>query len=131
MDEALPVADPVVVVVDDDAFVGRAIACMLEQARGAHVLTARNGEEGLALLQTVVPDLVLVDVDMPGMSVLELCRRLHEHPATAHAHVYLLTGILPGPALLAQLKPYVIRVLSKPPDPVELVHALDQCRNME
>lgn len=131
MADACSPVSPLVMVVDDDAFVGRAIACILQEARGAHVLLARSGDEALALLQTVVPDLVLADVNMPGMSVLELCWCLHEHPLASRAPVYLLTGMIPGEALLAQLRPYVKRLLSKPPDPVELVHALDQARNME
>lgn len=131
MTESEAAADPVVMVVDDDAFVGRAIACILREARRAQVLLARDGEEALAVLQAVVPDLVLVDVNMPGMGVVELCRRLHVHPAAGRAPLYLLTGMIPGESLLAQLQPYVERILNKPPDPVELVHALDRARNME
>lgn len=131
MPSSAPVAAPVVMAVDDDSFVGRAVACILQEARRAQVHVARSGDEALALLEGVVPDLVLLDINMPGMEIVELCRRLRAHPTACHAAICVLTGMLPGPELVARLQPYVTRLLTKPPDPVELVRALDECRKRE
>lgn len=55
------------------------------------VLTADNGPEGLKLAALLKPDLILLDVMMPGMDGLEVCRKLRSQPATAKIPVVLLT----------------------------------------
>jgi len=116
----------VVLVIDDDAFVGCAVACILQEARQAQVYRARTANQALPLAATVCPDLILCDVQMPGMSVLELCRGLREDGATRQIPIYLLTGVMVGDRSLESLSPYVQGVLSKPPDPAELVAVFDR-----
>ena len=70
--------------------------------------------------------MILCDVQMPGMSVLELCRGLREDGATRQIPIYLLTGVMVGDRSLESLSPYVQGVLSKPPDPAELVAVFDR-----
>jgi CheY-like chemotaxis protein len=117
---------PVVVVADDDAFVGRAVACILREVHQAQVHMARCGEEALAAALLLTPDLILSDVHMPGMSVLDLCRQLRAAPQTRETPIYLLTGVLVGDPELGEVRQYVQGVLNKPPDPVELRAVLDQ-----
>ena len=54
---------------------------------------ARDGEKALALAQQEPPDLVLLDVMMPGMSGLEVCRRLKADPATAQVPVLFVSAL--------------------------------------
>ncbi len=66
-----------ILVVDDD----RKIRAMLRRAlsaEGYEVVTAADGYEALAVFDERQPDLVLLDVMMPGLSGIEVCRRLHE-----------------------------------------------------
>lgn len=56
------------------------------------VITASNGQEALSLAVEQQPDLVLTDIVMPGMTGIELCRRLKEEPQTAQIAVILLTA---------------------------------------
>lgn len=114
-----------VLVVDDDVFIGRAVACIFEQARQARVLVARSGAEALPLAETAQPDFMMVDVNMPGMEALELCRRLREVPGLAETPLYVLTGVLPGNEALGPLRQYAHGILNKPPNPGELLAALD------
>ncbi len=56
------------------------------------VKVAHNGERALAVAGDTVPDLVLLDVDMPGMDGFEVCRRLKGDSRTSHVPVIFLTG---------------------------------------
>ena len=64
-------------------------------AKGYSVATAATGEEGLAKLETESPDLVLLDVMMPGLSGYDVCRRIRENPRTALLPVVLVTALDP------------------------------------
>lgn len=64
-----------VLVVDDEAAMRRGI-CLSLTSRGYEVAEARNGEEALASFHERSPDLVLLDINMPGISGVEVCRRI-------------------------------------------------------
>lgn len=114
-----------VLVVDDDAFMTRAVACILEQARQVRAIAAYSGEEALSIAEISQPDLIIIDVNMPGMEALELCQRLRQLPRLAETPLYVLTGVLPGSNALGPLRKYVQGILNKPPNPGELLAALD------
>ncbi|MCZ7570513.1 MAG: response regulator transcription factor [Ardenticatenaceae bacterium] len=65
-----------ILLVDDDALLCRSLAFTLERA-GYEVRTAASAEEGLALAWGSRPDLVLLDIELPGMDGLEALRRFH------------------------------------------------------
>src|SRR5262249_55682818 len=85
-------ATPVVLVADDEpsmlALVGQHIKTM-----GYTVLEASDGEQAWSLAQEHLPDLVILDVMMPGMSGWEVCRKIREDIALAHTAIIMLTGI--------------------------------------
>src|SRR3954468_13015217 len=85
-------ATPVVLVADDEpgmlALVGQHIKTM-----GYRVLEASDGEQAWSLAQEHLPDLVILDVMMPGMSGWEVCRKIREDVALAHTAIIMLTGI--------------------------------------
>lgn len=68
---------PVLLVVDDEPQILRVMRTSLP-ARGFDVRTASSGEEALAEIRKEAPDVVILDLMMPGMSGLEVCRRLRE-----------------------------------------------------
>jgi len=80
-----------VLVVDDDADIRELVAFKLEQA-GFEVASAADGQLGLEAALRSRPDLVLLDLMMPKLSGLEVCRRLRGHQATAATPVILLTA---------------------------------------
>lgn len=57
------------------------------------VITAKNGEEGLQSAFLEAPDIILLDIMMPGMSGFEVCSRLRAAPSTAFIPIVLLTGL--------------------------------------
>jgi two-component system KDP operon response regulator KdpE len=66
---------PVILVVDDEVEIVRALRRSLV-AHGYHVLTASTGEEALNVISHQRPDLLLLDLLLPGMSGLEVCRQV-------------------------------------------------------
>lgn len=57
------------------------------------VLTASDGVSALELIKTAMPDIVLLDVMMPGMDGFEVCRRIKADPKTAHIPVIMVTAL--------------------------------------
>jgi adenylate cyclase len=81
----------VVLVVDDQGANRRLLEAVLSP-RGYRVLVAESGEEALQVLQTNRPDVVLLDILMPGMDGYEVCRRIRAEPATAVLPVVMITA---------------------------------------
>jgi signal transduction histidine kinase len=80
-----------ILVVDDDPLARRSLRAMLE--RGYYqVETAEGGAEALALLPTYQPELVLLDIQMPGMDGLEICQRIRDMPGGELLPIIFLTG---------------------------------------
>jgi len=71
------VADAAILVVDDDAPILRMLGRTLS-AEGYTVETAADGGEALAAVERSTPDLVVLDVGLPGLDGLAVCRRLRE-----------------------------------------------------
>ena len=80
-----------VLIADDDADIRDLVAFKLEQA-GFDVLTADDGPGALSAAQQRVPDIAVLDVSMPGMSGLDVCRMLRADPSTADMMIIMLTA---------------------------------------
>jgi DNA-binding response OmpR family regulator len=80
-----------ILVVDDDRDVAQTIELALRR-RDFRVTLAYSGVEAIKLLRRYKPDLVILDVLMPGMSGLEVCRRLRANESTASLPVIFLTA---------------------------------------
>ncbi|WP_247894765.1 response regulator [Azospirillum argentinense] len=65
-----------VLIVDDNEFNRKSLALMIRRAGLTQIEVAENGVEGLRKVESFRPDLVLLDVSMPVMDGLEMCRRL-------------------------------------------------------
>jgi EAL domain-containing protein (putative c-di-GMP-specific phosphodiesterase class I)/DNA-binding response OmpR family regulator len=82
---------PVLLIADDDEDVQRLLSLYVRPL-DCEVLTARDGEEALAIAQTRLPDIVLLDVMMPKRSGWEVCQALKAVQRTSHIAVVLVTG---------------------------------------
>jgi DNA-binding response OmpR family regulator len=82
---------PLVLVAEDDEDILEMVVFDLED-EGYEVLTARDGDGALALALERTPDLVLLDVAMPGLDGYEVTRRLRAEEATKGTPVVLLTA---------------------------------------
>ena len=91
----LPSSNPVVLVADDEPSMLELVAQHLKTLDDPKlvVLEASDGEQAWKLAREHLPDLVVLDVMMPGMSGWEVCRKIREDVALAHTGVVMLTGI--------------------------------------
>ena len=83
---------PTILIVDDEP----AIRVLLDAAldgEGYRLLEAADGPSALEAARTEHPDLVLLDIGLPGLSGLEVCRRLRDEAGTAGTPVLFLTGL--------------------------------------
>lgn len=83
-----------VLIIDDSASLCEGLKVNLEHRHGFSALTAHSGRAGLELARSSRPDVVVLDVMMPGMSGGEVAEALRAHPATAGIPVIFLTGVL-------------------------------------
>jgi len=81
-----------ILVVDDDPTVTLYVGELLS-ARGFTVITARDGEEGVARATERPPDLVLMDLSMPGMSGFEATGLLRRNPRTERVPIVAITSL--------------------------------------
>ncbi len=86
-----PVAETILVA-DDDPEVLTLVARRMARL-GRRVLEASDGEEALRVALQEKPDLIVLDVMMPGRSGWEVCRAVREAPDLEHTGVLMLTGI--------------------------------------
>lgn len=87
-----PGTQPRALVVDDDDMIRMLLEETLTQA-GFSVRTAEDGEHALALFAESMPDLVLLDVDMPGLDGFAVCRRIRDRADAAMVPVIMVTGM--------------------------------------
>ncbi len=80
------------ILVVDDTKANRALLSQLLDTQGYTVAAAPNGEIALRLAKSDPPELILLDVVMPGIDGFETCRRLKQDPATAHIPVIFITA---------------------------------------
>lgn len=80
-----------VLVVDDDAIASSALRHVLA-TRGLRVVERNSGPDALRWLESNVADLVLLDLSMPEMSGLEVCRRIRAAGAPRHVPIVVLSG---------------------------------------
>jgi DNA-binding response OmpR family regulator len=108
-----------VLVVDDDPSARQSLADAL-RALDFDVHEAADGPSALRIVEATDPDVILLDVIMPGMDGYEVCRRLKEDPETALTPVIFLTGYGSREAKLEGLDAGATEFLSKPCELVEL-----------
>jgi PleD family two-component response regulator len=109
-----------ILVVDDDPDIARFVEINM-RLEGFDVRIARDGEEALASVAEELPDLVLLDVMMPRIDGVEVCRRLRADPATAHLPVIMLTAKSLSADKVVGLTAGADDYLIKPFDTLELV----------
>lgn len=102
-----------ILVVDDDHRVRDVLTRFLER-EGYAVIPATSGEEALEHVRAQPPDLVLLDVQLPGIDGYQVCHLLKENPATALIPVTILTGMQDAEARMRGIESGADDFLTKP-----------------
>ena len=90
-------------------------------AQGYEILTASDGEEALAVARERRPDLILLDVMMPKLSGVEVCRRLKDDPSLPFMPIVMVTAMADPKDVVAGLGAGADEYLTKPVDQTALV----------
>ncbi|MFN3480571.1 MAG: response regulator, partial [Thermodesulfovibrionales bacterium] len=108
-----------ILVVDDDEINLKLLSSILE-SEGYDVLTATNGPDAITSTTDHLPDLILLDIMMPGMDGYEVCRQLRLKKETDHIPVIFITALDDRESKLKGLKVGANEFLTKPVDRSEL-----------
>lgn len=108
----------ILVVVDTPTNLRVVVECL--EGLGHTVVIAQDGEEGLQRAAFVLPDLILLDVLMPGMDGLETCRRLKSMPATSTIPVIFMTALTGIDDKIAGFRAGAVDYVTKPLEVNEL-----------
>lgn len=113
-------SDKSIILVVDDEIVSRYTVEALLSSEGYNLEFAESGEEALAKATQLVPDLMLLDVMMPGMDGFEVCTRLRANPRLAELPVVMVTALDDRESRLRGLEVGADDFMSKPFDRAEL-----------
>ncbi len=109
-----------ILVIEDDPSSARLVGYALER-EGYQVEIAVNGVEGLRKVQEDDPDLVILDVMLPGLDGFELCHRLRAEPRTDHVPILMLSAKAQEIDRSTGLRAGANEYLVKPADPAEIL----------
>lgn len=107
--------DRTILVIDDEPVNIQLLRRKLEW-EGLEVLSARNGQEGLELAKAKTPDLILLDIMMPGMDGFEVCQKLREDENTKSIPVIFVTAQNSKQGKLEGLQAGAVDYITKPID---------------
>lgn len=108
------------ILIVDDQLSAQEVLRGLLSGKGYQLIFASSGVEALVKVSEQLPDLILLDVMMPGMDGFEVCQRLRSDPALAEVTIIMLTSLDDQEARLKGLALGVDDFLSKPFNPSEL-----------
>ena len=116
-----------ILIAEDEPNVVELVRVTLEDQR-VRVVAAADGNTALELAARLQPSLVLLDVGLPDISGLEVCRRLRRDPATADVQVVMLTAAAQQEDVAQGLAAGATLYLTKPFSPVRLLSLVEQLR---
>jgi putative two-component system response regulator len=108
------------VLIVDDEYAGRETLQSILEGEGYQLEMAENGMQAIEKAKELLPDVILLDVMMPGMTGFEVCQRIRGDPEIAEIPIIVLTALDDRESLLTALKAGADDFISKPFDRYEL-----------
>ncbi|NJN68103.1 MAG: response regulator [Chloroflexaceae bacterium] len=109
-----------ILIVDDDPISQKTLRALLSTQGNYELVLAGSGMEALELAVKLMPDLILLDVMMPGMDGFEVCRRLRDDPLLSEVPIIMITGLDDRESRLQGIEAGADDFIIKPFDPHEL-----------
>jgi PAS domain S-box-containing protein len=109
-----------ILIVDDDPISQKTLRALLSTHGNYELTLASSGPEALELATQLMPDLILLDVMMPGLDGFEVCRRLRDDPLLSEVPIIMITGLDDRESRLQGIEAGADDFIIKPFDPHEL-----------
>jgi len=113
-------SEPIILVVDDEPRNLKLVGAFLEK-NGLNPAFAENGKQALAFLDQTTPDLILLDIRMPEMDGIEVCRRILQKPEWGNIPIIFLTAKTDQESLMEGLETGGMDYITKPFYGTELI----------
>jgi CheY-like chemotaxis protein len=113
-----------ILIADDEAHVVELVRVTLEDER-VRVVAAADGAGALVAAAGLEPELIFLDVNLPDMSGLQVCRQLRSDPRLAGAHIVMLTAAAQQDDVARGLAAGADHYLTKPFSPVRLLSLVE------
>jgi two-component sensor histidine kinase len=108
------------ILIVDDELQNRQLLEVMLQAAGHRTLSAVSGEEALAMIGRELPDLILLDIIMPGLDGFQIAAQLKKNPATENIPIIMITALQERSATILGLKAGAEEFITRPIDHIEL-----------
>ena len=112
-----------ILIVDDEPSIITALTVRLE-AVGYTVHQATNGAQGLQQAETIRPDAIILDVRMPDMTGLEVCRRLKDNPELQSIPVIFLSANADRDTISESFEVHGVMFIAKPYEAKDIIRAV-------
>ena len=114
-----------ILITDDEPHVVELVRVTLEDER-VRVIEASDGTTALALADQLEPELIFLDVNLPDLSGIEVCRRLRRQPRLAGSSIVMLTAAAQQEDISRGLAAGATQYLTKPFSPVRLLSLVEE-----
>lgn len=113
------------ILIVDDSITNLKILCWVLKEAGFRLLVAKDGESAIEILQKDSPDLILLDVILPGIDGYETCRRLKQSPKTKDIPIIFMTALAESVEKVKGLKIGAVDYITKPIQHEEVLARID------
>ncbi len=120
---------PKLLIIDDQPFIV-AIFTELFRSDEIELVSASNGEDGLEMALKELPNLIFLDIEMPRMDGLTVCKKLRQDPRFEKIPIFLLSAKGEGPTEDEQQEIGVTGYLTKPFSPLQIYGLIKQYLNI-
>jgi DNA-binding response OmpR family regulator len=117
--------DKTILIIDDSTYIVDGLVALLKR-KGFHPVPAHGGEEGLGILKTTVPDLILLDIMMEPMDGWETLENIKANPATSNLPVLMFSAKKITPEEARDHSLDIEDFVSKPVNPAQLLDAIQR-----
>jgi DNA-binding response OmpR family regulator len=115
-----------ILLVEDDIIVQDLVSATLGGDSRYELIQAYDGETGLTIAKTKIPIILLLDLDLPKLNGLEICRRLKSDPAYSGIYILVLSAMSQQDDIKAGKAAGADEYFVKPFSPLELLRKIDE-----